>query len=271
MRTVCFIGDPNPHYSSYNWMINAQELGYASRMNDISGLTHRDVIVIDKFTHVDLSSSSAKKILYFPDVVGSNWITSRYIRHRNRLLHSAARHCDILVVPPNQEVVKYARRATRKPVFKMLFGAYTRYFQFIPPTIPEKTIPRGFCWSLGSKHRDRLIYKYGLVRIQGFGEEMITGLSRCHYAFNAHYTSIPNNEQRLTEIPLALTIPVSEPLSDPGQLSDLYVVPLSEVETTNLDPEQYRRIAHENLRAVMDKYNSRESLRLILSYLGSSE
>ncbi|MEW6665502.1 MAG: hypothetical protein AB1512_09810 [Thermodesulfobacteriota bacterium] len=269
MKTVCFIGDPNPHYSSYNWMINAQELGYSSRLNDLSGLTRNDVIIVDKFTEVDISSSPAKKILYFPDVIGPNWVTNRYIRHRTSLLLKMAHKVDIIVVPPNVKVMNYAHKVTKKPVFKMLFGVYTSYFQFVPPTFPHKSVQRGFCWSLGSRRRDQLIAKYGLAQIQGFGQEMIHNLSKCHYAFNAHYTSLPNNEQRLTEIPLALTIPVSEPLSDPEQLAKLHIVPLNKVEETFLDPEQYRALACENLNVVMKEYNSRESLKLLLSYLRS--
>jgi hypothetical protein len=269
MMTVCFIGDPNPHYSSFNWMINAHELGYFSKLNDLSGLTRKDVIIVDKYTGIDFSSSPATKILYFPDVVGSGLIRGRYLRNRTNLLMRMAPMVDLIVMPPNEDLIKYARRVTNKPVFKMLFGAYTRYFDFIPSAFPKKSIERGFCWSLGSKRRDKLITRYGLVQITGFGHEMISGLSKCLYAFNAHFTSIPNNEQRLTEIPLAMTIPVSEPLGDSRQLSELFIVPLTKIDKSVIESEQYRSIANTNLKAVVNKYNSRESLRLILSHLRS--
>ena len=85
-------------------------------------------------------------------------------------------------------------------------------------------------------------------------------------ALNAHFTPLLNNEQRLTEIPLACTIPVSEQLSAPELLSDLYWVPIEEY-PKRFSRKEYMEIIKNNVQAVRHKYNSLESLRMILSYL----
>jgi len=84
---------------------------------------------------------------------------------------------------------------------------------------------------------------------------------------NAHYTDLLNNEQRLTEIPLSMSIPVTEPLGMPEQFADLKLVSIEEYRPEIFSPKEYREIVRHNLRVVLEKYNSRESLRQMLAYI----
>ncbi len=269
MKTIVFLGNPDPKFTLPTWYVNAEELGFSARMNDISGLTKDDIIVIDKRTDIDVSSSPARVVLYYPDVVLTERHQSDYLHKRALALFLMAENADLVVCPPNDEVLSFVRQATDKPTMKMLFGAFTTNFKYTPRVFPKKKIERGFCWSLGSAHRDPLIREYNLTYVKGWGGELIRGLSRCRYVFNGHYTPILNNEQRLTEIPLSLSIPVSQPLSDPEQLKDLYIIPVASFHDTVLSQKEYLQIVRANVIAVHKKYNSRESLRNILTEIGA--
>lgn len=266
MKTLAFLGHPSEDRYCFNWCIDGQELGYQTKMNDISGLTRNDIIIVDKKTELDLTTSSAKKILFFPDVIRTEELSSPYLNERTDLLAYMADFVDIIVMPPNKEVMAYARKITGKEVYPFTFGVYRQYFSYFPAKFPKKDIQLGYCWSPFGNRRDDLAKSLRAKRISAFGKDMFVALSKCSFALNGHFTLLLNNEQRLTEIPLACTIPVSEPLSSPELLSDLYWLPVEEY-PKKFSRKEYLEIIKNNAQAVRHKYNSLESLRMILSYL----
>ena len=138
MNTIAFLGVPLKDRYSFNWCIDGQELGYQTRLNDISNLTSKDIIIIDKQTKIDFTSSPAKKILFFPDVISTETVESPYLLERTLLLTRLAPHVDLIVMPPNPEVMMYAHQLTQKDVFPFTFGVYRQYFSFFPAKFPQK-------------------------------------------------------------------------------------------------------------------------------------
>ena len=95
MKTIAFLGDPSPQFTLFNWRINAEELGFSAKLNDIGGLTKDDIIIIDKMTDIDFSSSPAKVVLYYPDVVMTERHQSEYLRKRALALCVLAEDADL--------------------------------------------------------------------------------------------------------------------------------------------------------------------------------
>ena len=268
MTTITFLGNYNPNRYIYNWSIDAQELGYQTKINDISGLTKNDIIIIDKQTMIDFQQSPAKKILVYPDLICTESVQSQYLLSRTKVFMLCAPHVDFIVMPPNMDSIKFAQGLSGKDVFPLSFGVYRKYFSFFPKRFPKKSIKLGYCWTMGGEHRDKVAKSLNATEIQGYGKAMFIQLQKCHFVLNAHYSSLKNNEQRLTEIPLACAIPVSEPLAYPELLSDLYWVPIEEY-PKEFSRKEYMEIIKNNIQAVRSKYNSLESLKMLLSYLKS--
>ena len=266
MKTITFIGHPDQDRYCYNWCIDGQELGYQTKLNDISGLTRDDIIIIDKRTDLDFTSSPAKKILFFPDVIQTEDFESPYLIERTTLLAYMADYVDFIVMPPNKEVMAYAHKITQKDIYPFTFGVYRQYFSYFPAKFPKKNIELAYCWSPFSTRRDNIAKSMRAQSFTAYGKDMFRALSKCSFALNAHFTPLLNNEQRLTEIPLACAIPVTEQLSAPELLSDLYWVPIEEY-PKRFSRKEYMEIIKNNVQAVRHKYNSLESLRMILSYL----
>ena len=266
MKTIAFFGNPHKDRYCYNWCIDGQELGFQTKINDLSGLTKNDIVIIDRKSRLDFSSCPARKVLFFPDLIRTESVVTPYLNHRTNLFLRMAKFADIIVMPPNKEAMAYARKISQKDVFPFTFGVYRQYFSFFPAKFPRKTTPLGFCWTIGSMRRDFIAKALNAKEISGFGKDMFKKVSHCTFALNAHYSPLLNNEQRLTEIPLSCTIPVSEPLSWPEMLSDLYWLPIEEYPKT-FSRKEYMEIIKNNVKAVRQKYNSLESLKMILSYL----
>lgn len=267
MRTIAFIGKTSKDCYPYNWCKNAVELGYSAKLNDIGGLGKDDVIIIDKKTMMDVSSSPAKKILLFPDLISTTTVQSEYLRTRAQLVWFMHKKVDIIAMPPNLDNIALVEQLTGKPTFPIVFGAYTQYLSYFPRRYPRKTIELGYCWSPGSEHRQKIALDLRAQRIEGFGADMIRGLSQCRFGLNAHYTPLLNLEQRMTEIPIAGTIPVSEKLSCPELIKDIHWIPIEEYKPNMLTRKEYISIVVNNIKAVRDKYNSKESLKMLLSLL----
>ena len=230
--------------------------------------TKEDIIIVDKQTDIDLSSTPATVVLFYPDVTCTEEVQNEYLKTRALALYVMSEHADVVVCPRNKDVVSFVANLTNKTSIMMYLGVFRRYFDFVPRRFPQKTIERGFCWSLGSTHRDPLIQKYNLTQVHGWGAKLIVGLSRCKYVFNAHFTKIRNNESRLTEIPLSFALPVSEQLSDPEFFSDLYIVPLEDFHNHSITQKEYMGYIRSNIIAVRKKYNSLEALRDLLKKVG---
>ena len=269
MKTIAFIGKEDPNCYPYNWLRDAESLGYAAQLNTLQGLGRGDVIIIDKRNTIDISGSPAKKILFFPDLIETKSFTNPYLRSRTELLCHMHTMVDIIAMPPNLESMEMAAYLTGKPIFPFMFGVYTQYFDYVPKRFPRKHTEIGYCWSPGSHHRDSIAKNLRAKKQSGFGKDMIDALAGCRFSLNAHYTPLPNNEQRLAEIPLACSVPVSEPLSAPELLSDLHWIPISEYRVQMHSRKEYMSIIRHNFHAVRNKYNSKESLRQLLSYLQS--
>lgn len=268
MTTITFLGKESPHRYVYNWSLDAQELGYQTKLNDVSGLTKNDIIIIDKQTNVDFQSSPAKKILVFPDLICTETVQNKYLIMSAGVFMRCAPHVDFIVMPPNMDSIAFAQKISGKDVFPLSFGVYRKYFSFFPRRFPKKNFMLGFCWTMGGTHRDSVARSLGARHITGFGQQMFNEFQKCHFVLNAHYSPLPNNEQRLTEIPLACSIPVSEPLAYPELLSDLYWVPIDEY-PKQFSRKEYMEIIKNNVDAVRHKYNSLESLKMLLSYMKS--
>ena len=200
MKTIAFFGNPAPDRYSYNWCIDGQELGYQTKLNDMSGLTKDDVVIIDKQSQLDFSSCPAKKILFFPDLICTETVQTPYLNHRTNLFLEMAKKVDLIVMPPNKEAMAYGRSISQKDVFPFTFGVYRQYFSFFPAKFPSKNTQLGFCWTLGSNRRDTIARRLKAKPISAYGKEMFKHLSRCSFALNAHFSPLPNNEQRLAEI-----------------------------------------------------------------------
>ena len=267
-KKIVFMGvDSDNHYARV-WSRNAQELGYLSDINNISGLSRSDIVIYDKRIPEHAKDTRAVKVLFFPDVFSED--TEGYLGSRKVMFEEAYPFADVLIVPPNPKLIAYAQKKSQKPVFAMLFGVYTNYFSFVRSKYPHKKEDLGFCWSPFSQRRDALARNLQAKRIHLFGQEMIDAMRPFRYMLNGHYTDILNNEQRLTEIPLAMAIPVSEELADPSQLQDLHIVPVSEYKADMYTLQEQKEIVRHNLRTVYEKYNSRVSLAQIISNVTST-
>ena len=266
MTTIAFFGNPNPNRYSYNWSLDAQELGYQTQINTLNGLTKDDIIVIDKNTRIDVSSSPAKKILVFPDLICTATVQNEYLLSSTSIFLENSSKVDFIVMPPNMDSIAFAQKLSQKDVYPLTFGVYRKYFSFFPNKFPRKEMMLGYCWTGGSKRRTDIALSLQAKRIRGFGQEMFVQLSKCRFVLNAHYSPLRNNEQRLTEIPLACSIPVSEPLASPELFSDLHWIPIED-HPKELSRKEYMEIVKHNIQAVRHKYNSLESLKMLLSYL----
>lgn len=265
---IAFVGTNSPDTYSQVWCQNAQELGYLSTINDISGLTKKDIVIYDKWVSKESAHTNALKVLFFPDVFCESELG--YLNARKEILAATHELVDVMIVPPNPMLIEYAQKLYQKPVFGMMFGVYTTYFTFVRPKFPHKKEDLGYCWSPFSDRRDALARKMNAQKIQCNGQDMIDGMRSFRYMLNGHYTDILNNEQRLTEIPLAMSIPVSEELSDPEQLIDLHIVPVQNYRKDMYTLQEQKEIVRHNLRTVFEKYNSRTSLEQILSHVMST-
>lgn len=265
---IAFVGRNSPDTYSQVWCQNAQELGYLSSVNDISGLTKKDIVIYDKWVSEESANTNALKVLFFPDVFCDSELG--YLNARKEILAATHEYVDIMIVPPNSMLIEYAQKLYQKPVFSMMFGVYTTYFSFVRPKFPHKKEELGYCWSSFSDRRDALARRMNAKRIERNGQEMIDEMRSFRYMLNGHYTDILNNEQRLTEIPLSMSIPVSEELSDPEQLKDLHIVSIHDYQKDMYTVQEQKEIVRHNLRAVYEKYNSRTSLAQILSHVLST-
>jgi hypothetical protein len=267
MKTIAFFGNANPNRYPFNWSFDAVELGYKAQLNTLEGLTKNDIIVIDKIHQFDFSISPAKKILVFPDLIRTETIEDRYLNSRAVMLYQMSKKIDIIAMPPNMGSISYARKICNKPVFPLTFGVYRKYFSFFPKKFPKKYHDLGYCWTGGSERRETIAEQLNAKQISVFGKEMFVELAKCRYGLNAHFSPLLNNEQRITEIPLACAIPVSEPLASPEMFSDIHWIPISEYNPHALSRKEYMEIIKHNIQAVRTKYNSLESLRMLLSFL----
>jgi hypothetical protein len=267
-RTISFIGGSTEDHYSRVWFQNAQELGYLAKLNDINGLTKNDVVIYDKFVEQENTETPAYKVCLFPDVFSED-IQSEYLNTRMEMLRDIIPLVDMLIIPPNPSLLSFVRKTFQIPVYGMNFGVYTTYLSFVRPRLPDKKNEVGFCWLPFSERRTKIKQFFHATQVHGFGREMIDGMRPFRYMLNAHYTEILNNEQRLTEIPLSLSIPVSEELADPKRLSDLHIVSLKDYVPNMYGKKEYKKIVRHNLRTVYEKYNSRNSLQQILSVVFS--